>query len=107
MPDLRVRVAASLEFREPESDAAIVAVRSPLTPASRGETMLKRMTGLRARLTISAVAVAASVGIFPLAGCERKERVVDVQTPIGDVKVDKTVQPDGDTSGVEVNTNTR
>ena len=68
--------------------------------------MLKRASGLRARLTMS-VAIATCVGVFVLAGCERKERVVDVKTPIGDVKVDKTVEPDGDTSGVEVNTNTR
>jgi hypothetical protein len=69
--------------------------------------MLKQMIGLRARLTTSVVAVAMCFGVFALAGCERKERVVDVKTPIGDVKVDKTVEPDGDTSGVEVNTNTR
>jgi hypothetical protein len=69
--------------------------------------MLKRMVGLRARLITTAAAIATCSGVFALAGCERKERVVDVQTPIGDVKVDKTVEPDGDTSGVEVNTNTR
>jgi hypothetical protein len=32
-------------------------------------------------------------------GCQRKERVVDIETPAGDVHVDR----DKDTGGVEVN----
>ncbi len=35
-----------------------------------------------------------------LAGCERKERVIDVRTPAGDVKVDRNI----DNGDVEVNT---
>ena len=69
--------------------------------------MLKRASGLRARLMTSVAITTCFFSVFALTGCQRKERVVDVKTPIGDVKVDKTVEPDGDTSGVEVNTNTR
>jgi hypothetical protein len=42
--------------------------------------------------------LATSLGTFTLAGCERKERVVDVETPVGDVEVDRNV----DTGEVEV-----
>ena len=35
-----------------------------------------------------------------LAGCERKERVIDVRTPAGNVKVDRNV----DNGNVEVHT---
>jgi hypothetical protein len=38
-------------------------------------------------------------GISAFTGCERKERVLDVQTPEGDVQVDRNV----DTGEVEVN----
>ena len=69
--------------------------------------MSNHFAGLRARKALSVVALVGTLGACMFSGCERKERVVDVQTPIGDVKVDKTVEPDGDTSGVEVNTNTR
>jgi hypothetical protein len=69
--------------------------------------MLKQTRGLNTRFGVGSLAVAMCLGItclglFSLSGCERKERVVDVQTPIGDVKVDKTVD-DGDVD-VKVNT---
>jgi hypothetical protein len=41
--------------------------------------------------------VALVLGVFT-AGCERKERVLDVQTPGGDVQVDRNI----DTGEVEV-----
>ena len=37
---------------------------------------------------------------FTLTGCERKERVIDVRTPAGDVKVDRNI----DNGKVEVQT---
>ena len=40
-------------------------------------------------------------GAFMLTGCERKERVIDLQTPSVDVKVDRNV----DTGRVEVEAN--
>lgn len=49
-----------------------------------------------ARRIIVAAFVAASV----CAGCERKERVIDVRTPAVDVKVDRNV----DTGDVQVKT---
>lgn len=57
---------------------------------------------MRASLNSVVLVAAASFGACALAGCEHKERVVDVKTPVGDVQVDKTVKPDGDTTGVEV-----
>jgi hypothetical protein len=64
--------------------------------------MLNRTLGLRARISVAALVLAAGFGACGLAGCEHKERVVDVKTPVGDVQVDKTVKPNGDTTGVEV-----
>ena len=64
--------------------------------------MLNRTLRLRTHLCTVALVIAAGFGACALAGCERKERVVDVKTPVGDVQVDKTVKPDGDTTGVEV-----
>jgi hypothetical protein len=40
------------------------------------------------------------IAAITLAGCERKERVIDVRTPAGDVKVDRNI----DNGNVEVNT---
>ena len=58
----------------------------------------------RQRISVAGLlAVAACCATFTLAGCERKERVLDVKTPAGDVKVDKNL----DTGGVEVKTNTK
>ena len=70
--------------------------------------MLKQARGLNARFGIGSLTVAtclgiACLGLCSLSGCERKERVVDVKTPIGDVKVDKTV----DDSDVEVKVDTK
>ena len=44
--------------------------------------------------------VAAFVAASVCAGCERKERVLDVRTPAADVKVDRNV----DTGEVQVKT---
>ena len=63
---------------------------------------MKQIEGQNVRIGAGLLAVVACLGMFSLSGCERKERVVDVQTPIGDVKVDKTVD-DGDVD-VKVNT---
>jgi hypothetical protein len=48
----------------------------------------------------NALIISASVAAFALAGCERKERVIDIKTPGADVKVDRNI----DTGGVEVKT---
>jgi hypothetical protein len=44
--------------------------------------------------------VSACIAAFVCAGCERKERVIDIKTPGADVKVDRNI----DTGGVEVKT---
>jgi hypothetical protein len=54
--------------------------------------MLMRNGGLNARLGICLIAVGTCFSLFALSGCERKQRVVDVETPVGDVKVDKGVE---------------
>ncbi len=53
--------------------------------------MLNRIGVRYAGLSIGAIVVGTCLGLLALGGCERKERVVDVKTPIGDVKVDKNV----------------
>jgi hypothetical protein len=59
------------------------------------------------RQTNTRLAIAVSLGtcltLVALGGCERKERVVDVRTPAGDVTVDRNV----DNGNVEVKTNSR
>jgi hypothetical protein len=45
--------------------------------------------------------VAAWLGALPFAGCERKERVVDIETPGADVEVDRNI----DTGEIEVDAN--
>jgi hypothetical protein len=52
-------------------------------------------------LTAGVLAGAASLGSFGLSGCERKETVLDVQTPGADVEVERNI----DTGEVEVETN--
>jgi hypothetical protein len=44
--------------------------------------------------------VSAAVAALVSAGCDRKERVIDIKTPGADVKVDRNV----DTGAVEVKT---
>ena len=51
--------------------------------------------GFTTRLVLFAFAAALA-----FAGCERKERVIDIKTPGADVKVDRNI----DTGGVEVKT---
>lgn len=46
------------------------------------------------------ITLSICVAAFSLAGCERKERVLDVRTPAGDVKVDRNI----DSGKVEVQT---
>ncbi len=52
-----------------------------------------------ATLFAAGITVLVAAGTF--GGCVKRERVVDVETPIGDVKVDKITDPDGD-RGVDV-----
>jgi hypothetical protein len=52
-------------------------------------------------LAAGILSFAASLGTFVLTGCERKERVVDIETPGADVEVDRNI----DTGEVEVNAN--
>jgi hypothetical protein len=47
--------------------------------------------------------LAVSLAVFSVAGCERKERVIDVQAPGVDVEVDRNL----DTGAVEVNADDR
>jgi hypothetical protein len=46
--------------------------------------------------------VAASLSAVSLAGCDRKERVIDIDTPGVDVEVDRNI----DTGEIEVDTTT-
>lgn len=64
--------------------------------------MSMRKNGFTTRFGVSSIAIASCLSLFALSGCERKERVLDVKTPAGDVQIDKTVKPNGDTTGVEV-----
>jgi hypothetical protein len=52
------------------------------------------------RFATGLAAVAACSVAFTFAGCERKERVLDVKTPSVDVKVDRNI----DNGNVEVKT---
>ncbi|MEX0613147.1 MAG: hypothetical protein WD738_05550 [Pirellulales bacterium] len=49
----------------------------------------------------SLLVIASCVAMFTFTGCERKERVLDLQTPAGDVEVDRNI----DTGEVEVDVN--
>jgi hypothetical protein len=55
------------------------------------------------RLPVSAVSIffGACIAFGIVAGCERKERVLDIETPGADVEVDRNL----DTGEVEVNVN--
>jgi hypothetical protein len=59
-------------------------------------TRLSETSRWLAAITLS---TAASLGCLGLAGCERKERVVDIEAPGVDVEVDRNV----DTGEVEIN----
>ena len=50
--------------------------------------------------TSGSLVLSMCVAAITLAGCERKERVIDVRTPAADVKVDRNI----DNGNVEVNT---
>ncbi len=49
----------------------------------------------------TAAVVITGLAALPLAGCERKERILDIDTPEGDVTVDRNI----DTGEVEVDVN--
>lgn len=51
-------------------------------------------------LTLGPLVLSVCFAAITLPGCERKERVIDVRTPAGDVKVDRNI----DNGNVEVNT---
>ena len=61
------------------------------------------MTTIKSQRWLAAgvLAVAASLGTFGLTGCERKEKVIDIETPGADVEVERNI----DTGEVEVETN--
>lgn len=52
------------------------------------------------RITSALISLSFCFAAFSIAGCERKERVIDVRTPAADVKVDRNVE----TGKVEVET---
>jgi hypothetical protein len=70
----------------PGGPAAVLPRRSPFVP--KDQIMLKRVIERTAGFGIGLLILGIVLGTFPLGGC-RKERVVDVQTPVGDVQVDK------------------
>ena len=55
---------------------------------------------LATRFAAGLAAMAACFSLFMFAGCERKERVLDIKTPGVDVKVDRNI----DNGNVEVKT---
>ncbi len=57
------------------------------------EILISRIVG-----TLMLLALALSLA---LVGCERRERVVDIDTPAGSIEVDKTTHLDG-TKSIEV-----
>jgi hypothetical protein len=61
--------------------------------------MLINRHGARSAASVSLVALCLAT--FALAGCERKERILEVQTPAGDVEADRNI----DTGEVEVRVN--
>jgi hypothetical protein len=52
-------------------------------------------------LAAGMVVITALLGTLGLAGCERKEKVVDIETPGADIEVERNI----DTGEVEVETN--
>jgi len=50
------------------------------------------------RIAAAILVLSVCLGAFSLVGCERKERVLDVQTPEGSLEVDRNI----DTGEVEV-----
>ena len=58
---------------------------------------MSRQTAKR-KLVFCAAGLAACMGVCSLVGCERKERVLDVQTPEGSLQVDRNI----DTGEVDV-----
>lgn len=62
-----------------------------------------RNKNLATRIASAFASLAILLAAIAFAGCERKERVLDVRTPAGDVKVDRNI----DNGKVEVQTNNR
>jgi hypothetical protein len=63
--------------------------------------MFKTFIKSKHTLAAGVLTMAASIGAFGLSGCERKERVIDIEAPGVDVEVDRNI----DTGEVEVETN--
>jgi hypothetical protein len=56
---------------------------------------------MRLAVTAASMLVGACIALGIVAGCERKERVLDIETPGADVEVDRNI----DTGEVEVDVN--
>jgi hypothetical protein len=52
---------------------------------------MKRNQLFSGRIVAPTLAVSVWLGLFSLVGCERKERVLDVQTPEGSLEIDRNV----------------
>jgi hypothetical protein len=63
--------------------------------------MSKFRKWMMSAVNVRLVATASCLALFSFAGCERKERVLDVQTPGADVQVDRNI----DSGEVEVDVN--
>lgn len=74
---------------------------TPRTVSQRVSPMLNRIFKRKSQLAV-VFALGTCLGLSSLGGCQRKERVVDVRTPAGDVTVDRNV----DNGDVEVKTDT-
>jgi hypothetical protein len=44
---------------------------------------------------LQVLALLASLSLLPLGGCERKEKVLDIETPEGEIEVERSLD-DGD-----------
>jgi hypothetical protein len=60
--------------------------------------MWKHFGGRGLRWFAGPIVIGACCGAIALSGCERKERVLDVKTPHGDVTVDRNI----DTGKVDI-----
>jgi hypothetical protein len=80
----------------------VASMQSGLFAGVAGANSLKGCAMLRfenkKRLGLFAVLLLAALGPLGLSGCERKERVVDIEAPGVDIEVDRNV----DTGAVEV-----
>jgi len=63
--------------------------------------MFTKSLGSQRWLAAGLLTAATSLGSIGLSGCERKEKVIDIETPGADVEVERNI----DTGEVEVETN--